>query len=338
MTHATARREKVRPAGDFRNQSNGELTLTSPFAPPPLDAHAARAKALAGSPEQRAAFLESEVFILTPDFCHVIDVIERMVGRRTAFVNAGGMRIVASSGMGKDTIIRYLERKYRPSWSGGRLLSPLLSVHFTQRPSPGDILKHFLDQLGAAHRNARSIKELQDDLVAAMDACGTLGLIFNEAQHLLYSSSASARVRGRLAGETGDWLKRFLDTARRPAFFFGIPGWDQLFELDAQLGSRIPHRHEILEFGFDSKFIGILKALDLAIPMPEPAGLDEPALAAVLHEVTKGKWRLLIHVLKEAIISASTAGATRIERQDLSAAYQMTFGLMINPFGRARTT
>jgi len=140
---------------------------------------------------------------------------------------------------------------------------------------------------------------------------------------MLSAAKGSQRTQARIAGEAGDWLKGFLDRIERPAIFFGVPGWDEVFDLDAQLGSRIPYRYVISPFAFDSTFIGILKVLDEGLPMPEPAGLAAKNLAQSLHQVTHGVWRPLIHLLRDAIVFATRRKSPRLEYSDLFWACQL---------------
>ncbi len=324
---------------DYRDLQTYELSLAEPSrntTEKGASPDARRLAALGGTPNDRAQFLTEEVFIHTPDFRHATSTIERLLTRGTTFSNPGGMRIIADSGMGKDAIIRYFQRKFAPTWSEGNSHCPILYVTLPHRVGPGDIIRTFLRQLHTAFTTTQLVRPLEENLLEAMDECGTVGIFFNEAQHLVYTTKRTEREAARLAGESGDWLKGFLDKVRRPVFFFGIPGWDEVFNLDEQLGTRITHQYTFSAFNFDTTFIGVLRALDEAIPMPQPAGLDNKDLASALYHVTQGNWRLLIHLLREAIFIASYAGASQIEREDLSAAYQLNFGLQGNPFGPAR--
>lgn len=168
----------------------------------------------------------------------------------------------------------------------------------------------------------------------AIKECQTEAIIFNEAQHMLPVARKS-RSELRLSGKAGDWLKGFIDRIPIPGFFFGVPGWDDIFDQDRQLGTRIPYHYD-LKVPDEATFLAILQALDEAIPMPEPAGLATPALAGPILEVTKANWRLLIKLLCGALVSAATAGAKKIQKQDLSYSYSLNFGANGNPFGKPR--
>lgn len=298
----------------------------------------ARETAIKGGPQERIDFLLNEVLIRTPDVSHMISTIEHLLDHAEMYPNPGGIRVIAPGGCGKNALIRYLLRKHGPNSSGRTFSRPIVHVEFHERVLPGAIMRLLLESLGTVYKNYQKNSELEENLFEAMQACGTKGIIFNEVQHMLYVTQRHHRALGRVSGESGDWLKRFIDSCKRPVFLFGVPGWDEVFIQDPQLSTRIPHRYEFAEFQFDSIFIGVLRALDQAIPMPEPAGLDGKDMAGDIYTVTRGNWRLLIHLLRDAILVASRAGIPRIERPDLSWAYQLQFGPRSNPFGPPRAS
>ena len=323
---------------DFRDTQSLELPIERVGEPDDPQAQLMRRReaAVHGTAEQRANFLLKEVYVQTPDVTHIVSTMEQLLGHAKLFSNPGGMRIIADSGMGKDALLRYLLKIYPPQPNAILPRYPLIYVDFRNRLAPGEIIKALLEQMQCAYKSYQSVRELEDSLLHAMDACGTQGIVFNEAHHMVSVNKGTRRISARIAGEAGDWLKGFIDRIKRPVFLLGIPGWDEVFDLDPQLGSRIPHRHEISPFLFDASFMGILQALDGAIPMPEPAGLAENTIAQSLYTASRNKWRHLIHLLRDAIIAATKRGSPRIERCDLSWAYRLQFGPKDNPFDARR--
>lgn len=319
---------------DFRDTQSLILPLDRVCTPddPQVRQMQTREAAVRGTWDDRANFLCKEVFVRTPDVTYILSTVAELLGFAGLFENPGGMRILAPSGMGKDALIRYLLRKYPHQPHGMQPRYPIIYVDFRHRLAPGDILRYLLDQMGCVYKNDDSVSDLEDTLIEAMDTCGTLGIIFNESQHAVSATKGNARVSARLAGESGDWLKKFLDKVKRAVFMFGTLGWDDVFEKESQLGSRISHHYEISPFQLDKVFFGVLKALDEAIPMPEPAGLANTVLANNLFSVSKGVWRPLIYLLRNAIISATRRGSPRIEECDLYYAYHILFGPRDNPF------
>lgn len=320
---------------DFRDTQSLILPLDRVCTPddPQVRQMRAREAAVRGTAQERANFLLYEIFVRTPDVSYILSVADELLNFAGLFQNPGGMRILAPSGMGKDALLRFFLRKYPPQPLGPKPLYPLVYVNFRGVLAAGDILRALLDQTNCAYQNYQSVKDLEDCLLDALDTCGTQGVIFNETQHMLSAAKGAERIGARVAGKTGDWLKGFLDRLKRAVFFLGVPGWDKAFQLDPQLGSRIPHRHEISAFQPDKDFTAVLWALDQAIPMPAPAGLANRDLAQKLFDVCKGTWRPLIFLLRDAIISATRRGSPRIEDCDLSWAYHLQFGLKGNPFG-----
>lgn len=293
-----------------------------------------REAALRGTAREKGKFLKEDVFIPTADFVYVTDTINGLIRHANLFGSPGGMRVCGPGGSGKDAIIRYLLKQHLGFSEGLAKICPIVSVTFGGYLSPVDILGSMHTQLGSAYKKYQGIEDLQMLLLEALEGCQTEAVIFNEAHHMLPVARKS-RSELRLSGKAGDWLKVFIDKLPLPVFFFGIPGWDDIFNQDGQLGTRIPNHHD-LKVPDEATALGILQALDEAIPMPEPAGLATPALAGSILEITKANWRLLIKLLCAALESAAQAGAKRIEKQDLSYSYALNFGADGNPFGRPR--
>lgn len=287
--------------------------------------------AFAGSAGDRVKFLQNEIFVHTADVLYVINTIETLLERALTIANPGGLRLVAGGGMGKDSLLRYFIKKYPPESAGYTFTCPIIHATLGPRVAPIDLIRQFLVQLKCAFKKSWTVTELEEHLFAAMDACKTRGIFINEAGHLVPVGTRARHV-SRLAGLGGDWLKGFIDRNRRPFVLMGVIGWDDAFEQDPQLRTRIPHRYEIREFAFDATFIGVLRALDVAIPMRHPACLDQMPRAQQLHIASRGNWRLLSSLLTDAITNASQRGSPTIDDRDLYAAYCLRFGASNNPF------
>lgn len=322
---------------EFRATQSMELPLggTGVSRTPEQRRAELREAALRGTSREKAEFLRNDVFIPTADFVYVTDTINGLMRHAKLFGSPGGIRVRGPGGSGKDAIIRYLLKQHPGISDGQKMICPILKVDFGSYLAPIDILASMHTQLRSAHKKYQGIDELQKLLFEALANCHTEAIIFNEAQHMLPVASSKSRSEVRLSGKAGDWLKGFIDKLPVPVFFFGVPGWDAVFEQDGQLGTRIPNHHD-LKVPDKATSLGILQALDEALPMPEPAGLATPALASPILETSKSNWRLLIKLLGGALVSAAEAGARKIQKQDLSYSYALNFGEDGNPFGRPR--
>jgi len=305
---------------------------TAPFISPK---RMTREQALAGTPEDRLYFLENEVFVRTPMVQHILEVGDHLFKTAGDAPRLCGMRISGKGGTGKNKIMSYFLRQYPPRKQGSQLIVPVLNVDFRSHKSITAVLHHLLDQLHTVYAKSWSLPELEDTLMEAVVECGTKAIIFNECQHLLYVSKSTQRHKARVSGEGGDWLKAFLERFQRIVILLGVDGWDDLFKADPQLYTRISHSCQLDEFALDSDFIGSLRALDAAIPMPEPAGLgkeDNKDLASRIYRATHGNWRQLITLLGEALMEATRRKASSIGEEHLWWAYKVHFGLFGNPF------
>lgn len=326
-----------RRGGEFRDSQSMELPLDA-IQPQETTAERRvrlREVAVRGSPMERVSYLLNEVFIPTPDFEYATQTINRLLAHARLYDNPGGMRIMGGGGTGKDTLIRYIKMQHPPRQVGRTRVCPIIALTFEATLAPTQILLQMHSQLNSAAKKYQTVKDLKDFLIDAMIECGTVGIFFNEAHHMLNTAKSGNKTELRLNGIVGDWLKRFIDDCKLPMFFMSIPGWDELFEKDNQLRTRISNRFEFSKID-DKTFVGILAAMDDAIPMPEPAGLAARNIAEQLFQITEANWRSLIFLLRDALLVASEARSSRIELCDLSYAYSLQFGKDGNPFGAPR--
>lgn len=325
--HRTARGQEFRMTQSMELPLGGVREVRTP--------EELREAALRGTSKDKVEFLRNDVFIPTPDFVYVTNTINGLIRHAKLSGSPGGMRIRGHGGTGKDAIIRYVMKQHPGISDGHKKISPILKVDFGSYLSPIDILVSLHTQLKSAHKRYQGIGELQELLLSALGECRTEAIVFNEAHHMLPVTSSKPRSEVRLSGKAGDWLKGFIDKLPIPLFFFGVPGWDDVFDKDRQLGTRIPNHHD-LKVPDKATSLGILQALDEAIPMLEPAGLATPALADPILETTHSSWRLLITLLSTALVSAALAGSKNIQKLDLSYSYALNFGADGNPFGPPR--
>lgn len=334
----SANRELTAPRSrEFRDTQSLALPLDRVCGPedPHVRIMRLRETAVRGTLAERTNFLLNEVCVQTPDVQHVLTTTDALLELSTVHTNPGGMLILADGGMGKDALIRFLSRRYPPHMDSREPRYPLLTVRLQAQPHAGGVLKALLDQMQCVYRGS-SLSDMKHSVLMAMDSCENRGVIFNEAHQMVSAARGGNRATVRLLGEFGDWLKEFADDIRRPLLLFGIPGWEEAFLRDGQFETRISHCHRIREFDDGGVFLGILKALDEAIPMPQPAGLAKRDLADKLFVASRRKWRHLIFLLRDAVVAATKRGSPRIEEMDLHWAYCLRCGTEGNPFDASR--
>lgn len=291
-----------------------------------------RQRTLASSPTVRAEFART-VSVEVDGYRKGLDFAENLIRRSERTSCPGGQWIIGEGGVGKSFIIDALYARHPPVETPLARHCPVLRLHFASRPAESEILLALLLQLGQDpatlhyHRNA----DLEKLLLDALPTCQTLAILFDEAGHLWLNVQAK-RIADRFGGRLGDFLKRFYDQSGLAFIFAGTDGLQQIVDKDTQANTRWSGVLHLSPFAFDERFIGLLAALDQAMPMHEPAGLATEALAPLMFQATKGNFRLLKRLLAEAVYLAATDSAPCITRAHLARAHFMIFCSDTSPF------
>ncbi|MGX8883982.1 hypothetical protein ACWWD9_12310 [Methylovorus sp. SPW-M1] len=144
--------------------------------------------------------------------------------------------------------------------------------------------------------------------------------------------SSSKRTKDRFGGPIGDFLKRLYDQSSVAFIFSGTEGLNEYLEVDSQASTRWPGMLKLKPFDYDDHFIGVLRALDEAIPMAHPSGLDSPELSEKMFKSCMGNFRLLKTILCKAVKYASINSHVSIQLEHLHQAHEWTFAQAKNPF------
>lgn len=291
-----------------------------------------REEALLGSPEQKQRFF-LDVTVQVGGFTKARRFVDALLDRRKRLLKPGGLWIIGDGGVGKSFVLNDIHERYPVLDTSIARITPLIWLSFRGRPSISDLLCTMLLQLGQDPdlMKNRDNQYLEDSLVEALKACGTLGVLFDEAHHLWLTTSGR-RHKDRIGGPIGDLLKRLYDATPLAYIFSGTPGLTDAVFVDKQVSTRWPGIITLKQFNLDEQFYGLLGALDRSIPLPEPTILAQQKFADKLYISTRGNFRLIKTVLAEAIFQAANDNSTKIEMKHLAESHFITFGDGENPF------
>lgn len=303
-------------------------TITSPAKTP----EKIRQEMMSKKPEDRAEYTRS-VAIRVDHYRHSLDYIDNLINRSARSSRPGGVWVIGDGGVGKSFILDAIHRCYPPTETDYYRNCPVLSLAFDSRPAESDILLTLLLQLGQ-HPDTITYKR-NSDLVAilldALAACKTQAILFDEAQHLWLNTRAY-RIADRVGGRLGDFLKRLYDDSGLAFVFAGTSGLEDLLDKDTQARTRWSGRLKLTPFQFDNYFVGVLNALDEALPMENSSGLGTPKFAEPIFKSSQGNFRLLKNLIAEAVYIAASDKSPKILQEHLARAHFLTFGIGENPF------
>jgi hypothetical protein len=300
-----------------------------------LTGEALRQQMLLASPQVRAEYART-VSVAVDGYRLGVEFADNLIARSRRTSCPGGLWLIGDGGVGKTFIVDAIYQKYAPVETPEARYCPVLQLSFDSRPAESEILLSLLLQLGQdpATLHYQRNADLEKIVLEALPACQTLAILFDEANHLWLNTRAY-RVVDRLGGRLGDFLKRFYDKSGLAFIFAGTSGLQRLLDEDTQASTRWSGRLKLAPFEYDDRFVGLLGALDEALPMHEPAGLATEALAPLLYASTKGNFRLLKGLLAEAVYFAAVDNAPRMTRAHLARAHFLLFCSDTSPFDGA---
>lgn len=297
----------------------------------PLDPLMERARALAGTPDDRAQYV-LDVPVAFDEYRKANRYIDALLARAKVSRKPGGLWIIGEGGRGKSFILERLLKRLKPVEGNHRRHCPVIYITFESRPSIGEIYIRLLLQLGQDPHSLKrlSLKELRETLKDAVKTAGVLLIAFDEAQHLWVL--ASKKNKGDAGGTLGATLKRLYDFLGVACIFIGTPPLDEIRRQDEQT-TRWPGLTYLKAFQFNDEFLGVLATLDECLPMPKKSGLIDPKLSNEIFVSSRGSFRLLKILLAEAVRIASRKGDKCILRIHLAEAHFLVHCSEETPFG-----
>jgi len=284
-----------------------------------------------GTPEEKYEFVE-EVPIHVESFTLARSFIDALFERGKRSKYPGGIWLLGHGGVGKSFILADLFKRYPQIDTNIARITPVLALSFEARPSVSSILIELLIQLGQDPQliHFKNNSELQDMLIQALPSCGTAAICFDEAQHL-WLTSRPRKNPDRKGGPLGDFIKKLYDKANVAFIFSGTPGLEEIYREDFQANTRWSGTMHIKALSY-KQFVGVLNAIDEAIPLKEKFGLGCSKIARKLYIATSGNFRLLKKLLAEAVYLAAKKNANKLSLENLSEAFFMLFCDRKNPF------
>lgn len=290
-------------------------------------------EALKGSSEQKQHyFLHAKIEV--DGLAKASKFVDALLDRGKRRLRPGGLWVIGEGGVGKSFVLNDIYERYPYLDTSIARITPLICLSFRGRPAASDLMCTMLLQLGQDPdlMKNRNNDDLEDNLIESLKSCGTLGVLFDEAHHLWLNSSGR-KIKDRVGGPIGDLLKRVYDATNIAYIFSGTPGLMNSVFIDRQVSTRWSGVVTLKEFALDEKFYGLLRALDAAIPLPQPAGLGTTKrLTENVYASTSGNFRLIKNLLAEAIFIAAEDGSVKLEKRHLAESHFRMFCDRENPF------
>jgi hypothetical protein len=217
------------------------------------------------------------------------------------------MFITGETGVGKTTFIeQYINKNDRydiEESDGERTIVPVLYCSLPKAKHPKPVVSEILRMLGdELQGDYGDVSKLTDRLVKQLKEAKTELLIIDEFQHAIETTNKN------VIQEIGEWFKIFINKARLPIVFLGVPWSRPVLDINVQLKRRVRKRKFIIPnytLNTFEEFQMFLQKAEKALPIKPYQNIWQMEFAFRLFAVSKGNLSELMEgVIVPACIQA----------------------------------
>lgn len=274
-----------------------------------------------------------------PEFTLTIREIARLHERGMEAGVADSMLLVAQSGTGKSTALKYYEERFPRTETNRGTRIPVLRVDTPESPTVKTLAEAVLVAMGDPASAKGTATAKTNRIVHFFKECGVELLFIDEFQHFYDGQRASEAKR------VSDWLKNLINKVGIPVILAGLPRSIAVVNANPQLRRRFGAPHYMKPFGFDNQdekleFRGVLKGIQSRLPVP-CTDLSEANMAQRFYFASHGLLDYVVKIIDDAVSRASPDSGKPLMQQEFEAAFKRTIWLdapdHLNPFSKLAT-
>jgi hypothetical protein len=232
-----------------------------------------------------------------------------------------GMLLIAQTGTGKSTLLKYYADQFPRSEGSSGTEIPVLYVSTPEFPTVRDLAEAVLDALGdpAADRGTTRAKTRR--IVHFIKQCGVQVLLIDEFQHFADGSSKEAK-------RVSDWLKLLMDAIKRPVVLAGLPRSIAVVNRNPQLRRRLGAPYYMRPFAYQrpeqrTVFRTVLKKIHGMIPAQcECPPLHSVELTERFYYASLGLLDYVIKVVETAVSKTAQRYGGKVTMAALADAFE----------------
>jgi hypothetical protein len=245
------------------------------------------------------------------------------------------MLLLGTRGNGKTTECKRYALRYPRQVVGHKTIVPVLYVSIpsptTTKSLPEKILKQLGDPLykkGNTTIQTLRLCDLLDDLQTEL-------LILDEFQGFIDGKTDRAVL------EVSNWLKNFINEARKPVVLAGLPYCDIVLKANDQLERRFPIRETLRPLGWkyakqQKVFKDFLMYVDEKLPFEARSNLADEHVARRIYCATNGVIDFVMKIVRRAAELAIDRDIEKLDMSLLARAYKERLSAIVperpNPF------
>ncbi len=293
----------------------------------------------ASSPKCLSIFTLQKQIMEHPKFTLAIREIARLHERGKEAGVAEGMLLVAQSGTGKSTALKFYEARFPRIETTRGTRIPVLRVVTPESPTVKTLAEAIFNAMSDSGSDKGTATAKTNRIIHFFKECGVELLFIDEFQHFYDGHRASETSR------VSDWLKNLINMVGIPVILVGLPRSINVVTANPQLRRRFGAPHYMQPFGFDSyddrlEFRGVLKSIQSCLPMP-CIDLSEANTAQRFYFASHGLLDYVVKIIDDAVSRACPDSCEPLTQESFEAAFKRTIWLHapdnLNPFSQKAT-
>jgi energy-coupling factor transporter ATP-binding protein EcfA2 len=246
--------------------------------------------------------------------------------------------IVGPTGAGKTTLVTSYAQRFPPDNSGTTFRCPVLVAKILAPATVKTLATNLLFTLGDPLADKGSVGAKSVRLRGFFNDCGMEMLILDELQHIVDRDS------DKVLQTVSNWLKDLIKDTKVATVLVGLQGEaERVVRTNPQLNGLFRPPLVLDPFTWDDadpatikEFRKLLRELDGLLPLRESSDLGDRELAWRCFVASRGNLRLLMGLLRRAVVLALRRGCERLDLPLLADAFDSRLAGMwpglVNPF------
>lgn len=270
-----------------------------------------------------------------PQFEEAFQQIERILKLKRSTAIAQNLLCLGTSGTGKSTLKREIEKKYPSSKFGDEPQIPILIVDTPAIPTVKNLAEAVLLTLGDPLADKGSVTHKAKRILHFIKECHVELMIFDELQHFIDQGKKNTPY------QVSDWLKDLVDQANIPTVLMGLERSEQILKVNEQLRRRFNQRINLKPFNIkDSNdfkvFAGVVLKLQELLDYPMEFDIRNSQSLERIHYATNGVIDYIVKIMLGAYEKALISGEIAITQKSFYNAFIETIWIdapdNLNPF------
>lgn len=262
----------------------------------------------------------NKLLVLHPRFREAVALLERC---HQSFHQAGEPEcgaLLGASGVGKTSVVQHYCRTHPAEETETATRQPVIKVTLQPEARPKGIAADLLLALRDPAWCSGTVQSLTSRAVRLLQRCGVELIVFDEFHHLFDMD------RAKVMTKAAQWLKVLIVNTGIPVVVCGMPEAEHVLRAE-HTERRFKQRVALHCFTWRTpagrkEFCGMLKKLDLTLPLATESGLADLELAGRFYLACRGVPDYLMTLIRGGFAEAIGRGSERIELSDLARVFE----------------